>query len=195
MKEKKYKPIMTTAEKKLLTQKKIIAIISVLVCVSVVLNVIYIANIKVPVVNPDGKKIESQHKEKDNDDSILKQIIKDNTKFENFTSISLDTESGIYFFSKMNKVCRLYGMEGWDFEYCDFEIAKWDELKAIVLKYQLNEYDPNKHVDSEGRIQNYDEEYTLELTIDGKSIKMEVPDNISEIEDYLIKITDLARTK
>lgn len=198
MKVKKSKPILSTADKQIIAQNRVKTIITILVCISLILNVIYIINLKVPVINPDGgpvKVVTVDNKEKEKSKNVIDQIFKDNTKYESFTSIRLKTQESFYYFEKLNQVTRLYGMEGWDFEYCDFELAKWDELKELVLKYQLNEYDPNNHVDEEGRIQNYDEEYVVELTVNGKTKKMEIPDNVEEIEEYLIKITELARTK
>lgn len=196
MKAKKSKPILSTADKQILAQNKVKKAIVILLCLSIILNVIYIVDLKVPVLNPDGvpaKLIAIDRGVKSK--NVLKRIIKDNTKYESFSSITLETQDGIYHFGKQDQVAYLYSSEGWDFEYCDFELAKWDELKELVLKYQLSEYDPNSHVDKEGRIQNYDEEYAVELRVNGELLKMEIPENVDEIEDYLIELTELARTK
>lgn len=198
MKAKKYKPILSTADKQLIVQSKVKTIVTILLCISLVLNVIYIVDLKVPLINPDGDfvKVVSTDKEKSGrNKNVLKRIFKDNTKYESFEAISLNTQDGHYLFGESDQVARLYGQEGWDFEYCDFELAKWDELKKLVLKYQLNEYDPNNHVDKEGRIQNYDEEYIVELIFDDELIKMEIPENVEEIEEFLVELTELARTK
>lgn len=92
---------------------------------------------KIPLINPDGDfvKVVSTDKEKSGRNiNVLKRIFKDNTKYESFEAISLNTQDGHYLFGESDQVARLYGLEGWDFEYCDFELAKWDELKKEYMK-------------------------------------------------------------
>ncbi len=199
MKKKSSSYILTSTEKKHIKQNKIIKIITTLVIISVIFNIIFLADIRIPVINPNGSfhgiqgvKIEVSNKKHP---SIIKLFFKDNTKYDSFTSITLDTRNGIYYLEKKSDICRLYGVEGFDFEYCDFELAKWEEAKNIVLKYQLEEYDPNRHVDKEGRIQNYDVDYEFSLWLNGSDMQMEIPENVEEIEEYMIELTNLARTK
>lgn len=195
--------ILTTTEKKHMKQNKILKMMKTLIIISVIFNIIYFVDIKVPLINPNGsfhgfksvqgfQGVELPHI---GHHSIIKRLFKDNAKYSDFTAIKLDTKNGIYYLVKNNETCRLYGVEGFDFEYCDFELARWEEAKKIVLKYQLEDYDPNKHVDKEGRIQNYNLDYEFYLWLNGSNRYLEIPENVDEIEEYMIELTNLARTK
>ena len=186
--------ILTSTEKKQIKQNRILTLLTVFIIISVIFNIIFLLDIKIPYVNPNGAFHGFNVTEKKSP-SILKRVFKDNTRFMDYSSITLDTGKNSYYLTKKDGMCRLWGVEGWDFEYCDFELAKWDELKDIVLRYQLEEYDPTKHVDSEGRIQNYNVDYAFSLWIGSSDINMEIPENVEDIEAYLVELTNLARTK
>lgn len=196
MKSKKSKQILSTADKKLISRNRIITVLWIFIIVSIAFNIIYIFDFKVPLINPDGEpRIKNESSDDNSKPSLMQKVMKDNSQFESFTSVHLNAPKGSYYFSINDEVCRVYGVEGFDFEYCDFELSKWNDLKDLVLMYQLEEYDPNKHVDSEGRIENFDEEYVLELSFGLKTKKMEIPENIADIETYMMDLTELARTK
>ena len=193
-KKKNTSYILTSTEKKQIKQNRILSVLIVLIVISFIFNIIFLLDIRIPYINPNGGFHGFEVSERKSP-SILKRVFKDNTRFFDYSSINLDTGKNSYSLTKMDGMCRLYGVEGWDFEYCDFEIAKWDELKDIVLRYQLEEYDPSKHVDSEGRIQNYNVDYSFSIWIGNSNVNLEIPENVEDIEAYLVELTNLARTK
>ena len=187
--------ILTSTEKKQNKQNKIHRMLVLLIVISLAFNIVYLLDVKVPFINSDGEFTGFELPEIKHHPSIIKRFFKDNTSFEGFTSLELETRNGTYDIVKYNNMCSLFSIEGFDIEYCDFELAKWEELERIVLKYQLRRYDVNRHVDKEGRIQNYNVAYEFSVKVNGNNMKLEIPENVEEIEDYLKELTELARTK
>ncbi len=194
VKKKASDRILTSVEKKEIKQKKMIALLVILIILSLAFNIVFLLNLEIPYINPNGgyKVYEIT---KDDQPSVIKRIFKNNSQFKDFTAIVYRNGNNIYYIEKADNMCRFKGDEGWGFKDCDFELAKWDELERILFKYQLEEYDPSNHIDPDGRIQNYKVNRELNLWVGITGYNMEIPDNIDELETFLSDLTNLAKTK
>ncbi len=194
---KKDKTYMTSTERKALKDQKKrrgVATLVILLILSITLNVfLIIQNISLPKINVphrlplldfvavDNEQFAQRIDEKK---ATFDFVVNDSGKKMEYElanagdkSVLTVTENDDYF-SRVE---------------CDFTIDKWDELRALVLKYQLYHYNESEHVDSYGRVVERNDKYILELDYDYfYCYELETPKNAEQIEKFFVELYEAA---
>ncbi len=195
MKEKK--SYYTSTEKKAMQEAKKRrrqVWIVILLILSLVLNVLQFMKVKIPFIS-NGISI-----------PILDSLLVDNSEFETFI---IKNEPAIVFTVVDNGEKIEYTLEDngdkatlsvikndnfLEWYRCDFDIAKYEELKKIVLSKQLKWYNSSEHVDNQGKVLSDNSKYSLAFEVYHLvTYSLETPKNGAEIEKFFVELDAIAK--
>ncbi len=194
---KKEKPFLTISEKNAIKERKKrrrLATLVFLLLVSVGINIWQIRNFKIPYINT-GNRITILDMLFVNNDEYAAFIEQNKPDFE-FVVIDAGTRKRYVLENNGDRSTLIITEDGnyFDRTQCDFSIDKWNDMKTLILKYQLHWYNASDHVNSDGKVIDQNDKYKLSfIKWSLVQYSLETPKNAKNIESFLHTMEEAAK--